>query len=84
VPNLSKKEEKLPFSKEYILDKAKASLEPKRDHLLRLFSRLGLEVKPLETKELIQLFYRMYNEETSVNQKVQTLNYNSPTVTTKS
>ncbi len=84
IPSITKKEEKLPFSKEYILEKAKASLEPKRDHLLRLFSRLGLDVKPLETKELIQLFYRMYNEDTSVNQKVQTLNYNSPTVTTKS
>ena len=83
IPNLAKKEETLPFSKEYILEKAKASLEPKRDHLIRLFSRLGLEVKVLETKELIQLFYKMYNEESAVNQKVQTLNYGAPVVTTK-
>ncbi len=73
----------LPFSKEYILEKAKASLEPKRDHLMRLFARLGLEVKPLNTKELIELFYKIYNEDTASNQKVQSLNYTAPIVTTK-
>lgn len=78
------KNAELPYSKEYILDKAKASLEPKRDHIMRLFARLGLEIKQLETKELIQLFYKIYNEDTALNQKVQTLNYNAPVVTTKS
>lgn len=73
----------LPFSKEYILEKARASLEPKRDHIIRLFSRLGLEARQTETKELIELFYRIYNEETAINQKVQTLNYNAPIVTVK-
>lgn len=73
----------LPFAKSYILEKAKASLEPKRDHLMRLFSRLGLEIKQLNTKEMIELFYKIYNEETVVNQKIQTLNYNAPIVTVK-
>jgi len=73
----------LPYSKEYILEKAKASLEPKKDHLSRLFSRLGLEIRPLNTKELIELFYRIYNEETAGNQKIQSLSYDSPMVTTK-
>jgi hypothetical protein len=73
----------LPFSKDYILEKAKASLEPKKDHLNRLFSRLGLEIRSLNTKELIELFYRIYNEETAANQKIQTLSYDSPMVTTK-
>ncbi|HAP38034.1 hypothetical protein A2574_04055 [Candidatus Shapirobacteria bacterium RIFOXYD1_FULL_38_32] len=77
------KEEKLPFEKDYILEKAKAALEPKKDHLVRLFSRLGLDISPLNTKELIQLFYKIYNEETAANQKVQTLNYDAPVVTTK-
>ncbi|MBU1130236.1 hypothetical protein KKE45_02840 [Patescibacteria group bacterium] len=81
--NPLKKVQKLPYSKEYILEKAKASLEPKKDHIMRLFSRLGLEIKPLDTRELIQFFYKIYNEETSANQKVQTLNYNAPIVTTK-
>lgn len=80
---LGRKQEGLPFSKDYILEKAKASLGPKRDHMIRLFSRLGLEIKPLNTKELIELFYRIYNEETAANQKIQSLSYNSPMVTTK-
>jgi hypothetical protein len=78
-----KNNEELPFSKEYILEKAKASLEPKRDHLVRLFSRLGLEIKPLTNKELIELFYKIYNEEVATNQKLQTTNYSNPVVLTK-
>jgi len=82
LPNI-KKSQGLPFSKEYILEKAKASLMPKRDHLIRLFARLGLDIKPLNTKELINLFYKIYNEEVAANEKVQTLNYNSPVVSVK-
>ncbi|MDD2483005.1 MAG: hypothetical protein PHE32_00505 [Candidatus Shapirobacteria bacterium] len=74
------KKQELPFTKEYILEKAKANLEPKRDHLIRLFSRLGLEIKPLTNKELIDLFYRTYNEETAINQKIQNVNYQAPVV----
>ena len=81
-PGKRKTAQKLPFDKDYILEKAKASLEPKKDHLVRLFSRLGLEAKMLDTKELIELFYRMYNEEVSSGQKVRTLNYAAPMVTT--
>lgn len=73
----------LPYPKEYILEKARASLEPKRDHLIRLFSRLGLEIRQLTNKEMIELFYRIYNEEVATNQKLQTVNYSSPLVTTK-
>lgn len=73
----------LPFSKEYILEKAKSSLDPKRDHLMRLFSRLGLEIRPLDTRELVELFYKIYNEESFANQKLQTMGYNAPVVTTK-
>ncbi|MFA6250551.1 MAG: hypothetical protein WC686_03555 [Candidatus Shapirobacteria bacterium] len=83
LPSIKRPEAGLPFSKEYILEKAKASLEPKRDHLIRLFSRLGLDIKPLNTKELINLFYRIYNQETAVNEKVQSLNYSAPLVTVK-
>ncbi len=84
IPSVGKKASKgLPFPKEYILEKAKASLEPKKDHMSRLFSRLGLEIKTLSNKELIELFYRIYNEETAANQKIQSINYDSPMVTTK-
>lgn len=80
---MRKKSQELPYDKNYILEKAKASLEPKRDHLMRLFARLGLEIRQLETKELIELFYKIYNEENSINQKIQTLNYTAPVVSTK-
>jgi hypothetical protein len=76
-----KESQGLPFTKEYILEKAKASLEPKKDHLIRLFSRLGLEIKALDNKELIDLFYRTYNEETAINQKIQNVNYQAPVMT---
>lgn len=80
---VSKPKATLPFPKEYILEKAKASLDPKRDHLMRLFSRLGLDIRPLDTRELVELFYKIYNEDTSANQKLQTLSYNAPVVTSK-
>lgn len=84
MPKIKKGQNKqLPYSKEYIVEKAKAKLMPKRDHMMRLFARLGLEIKQLGTKELIQLFYKVYNEESSVNQKVRSLNYAAPSVTTK-
>lgn len=81
--NPIKKEVELPYSKEYIVEKAKASLQPKEDHLIRLFSRLGLEIKALNTKELIELFYKIYNEDTSNNQKLQSVNYTAAAVTGK-
>jgi type IV secretory pathway VirB4 component len=73
----------LPYPKNYILEKAKASLEPKKDHLIRLFSRLGLEISPLNNKELLDLFYKIYNPEVAENQKIKEVNYYSPMVTTK-
>jgi len=72
----------MPYSKEYILEKAKASLAPKLDHIIRLLARLGLETKVLETKELINLFYQIYNESTG-SQKVQTLGFSEPLVRSK-
>lgn len=85
VGSFTKKETKeLPFPKSYILEKAKASLEPKKDHLNRLFSRLGLVIRTLSTKELIELFYKIYNEDTATTQRIQSLSYDAPMVTTKS
>lgn len=84
IPKKDKNEgSKLPYPKSYILEKAKANLEPKRDHLVRLFSRLGLEIRPLSNKETIELFYKIYNEEVATNQKLQSTNYQNPLVTTK-
>lgn len=81
--NPIKKPVELPYSKEYIVEKAKASLQSKEDHIVRLFSRLGLEIKALNTKELIELFYKIYNEDTSNSQKLQSVNYTAAAVTGK-
>lgn len=64
LTSLFRKTSDLPFALDYILPKAKASLVPKRDHLIRLFARLGLVAKQMETKDLARLFYAIYNGET--------------------
>lgn len=72
--------QKLPYSKDHILEKAKAALNPKIDHIVRAFGRLGLQVKRLENKELIQLFYEIYNEDVTGSQKIETTNYTAVAV----
>jgi hypothetical protein len=56
-----KKNKKLPFTKDYILSRAKTTLLPKRDHILRQMGRIGLKGKQLTTQELVELFYNVYN-----------------------
>lgn len=53
----------LPFSKDYALKKAKVTLFPKRDHLVRQAGRLGLKLKQLTTTELIDLYFTINNPE---------------------
>jgi len=64
-PTGKKKAKGLPFDKSYIIEKALAALEPKRDHLLRQFARIGLIARQLTTQELIELFYTIYNPKAS-------------------
>jgi len=68
--SLLPKKTALPFPKNYILEKAKINLGPKRDHLIRQFARIGLSAKQLPTKELISLFYEIYNFEQVERQKI--------------
>ncbi len=63
LTSLVRKNKDLPFKKDYILQKAKISLVPKREHVTRLFNRIGLVTKQLETKDLIKLCYEIYNGE---------------------
>ena len=53
----------LPFPKSYIIKKAKVSLYPKRDHLIRQAGRLGIKLKQLSTTELVEIFFQIYNPE---------------------
>ncbi len=61
--SLIKPGKSLPFKKDYILKKAQIALGPKKDHLIKLFSRIGLTAKQLENQEIVRLFYEIYNGE---------------------
>lgn len=64
-----------------IIEKAKNLLEPKRDHLIAQFARIGLYSRQLETQEIIQLFYLSYNPEASEGQQIaDSKSYTSPLV----
>jgi len=47
--------------KEYVISRAKTSLYPKRDNLLRLLSKIGLKGSVMQKQELTELFYNLYN-----------------------
>lgn len=49
------------LNKEYIITRAKTSLYPKRDHLLRLLAKIGLRASILQKQELTELYYNLYN-----------------------
>lgn len=53
----------LPFTKSYVVKKAKIILYPRRDHLVRQAGRLGLKFRQYTTRELIDLYYSIYNPE---------------------
>lgn len=53
------------LNKEYLFSRAKTSLYPKRDHLVRLISKIGLKPKILFKQEIVELFYNLYNPSTT-------------------
>ena len=60
------KEEEEKYKKmqiDQLLEKSKIFLYPKRDHVLKQLSRMGLFGHQLTTKELISEFYTIYNPE---------------------
>jgi hypothetical protein len=58
---LAKPPQKPPYQTDYILNKAKMVLYPRRDHLIRQFARVGLKTTQLSTTELLALYYQIYN-----------------------
>lgn len=59
----------LPFPKSYVIRKAKISLYPKRDHLIRQAGRLQIRLKPLNNDELVRLFYDIFNPLPPIKEK---------------
>lgn len=49
------------LNKEYVFSRAKTSLYPKRDNLIRLLAKTGLNSSVLQKQELTELFYNLYN-----------------------
>lgn len=67
--------------KSVILEKATTILEPRRDHLISQFARLGLFAKQLNTQEIIRNFYVNYNPEAIEGQEIGNSNsYTTPMV----
>ncbi|MCA9368698.1 MAG: hypothetical protein H6773_04450 [Pseudomonadales bacterium] len=65
-----------------VIEKARNLLEPKKDHLLAQFARIGLFARQLATQEIIQFFYVSYNPEAAEGQQISdTTNYTTPLVT---
>ncbi len=56
----------LPYEKSYIWEKANMILSPKRDQIIRLLHRLGLQATQLTTKRLLRLFFQTYNPGTPI------------------
>lgn len=63
VGAIAKRGGPLPFAKSYVIKKAKITLYPRRDHLIRQAGRLGIKFKQLTTPDLIDLYYSIYNPE---------------------
>lgn len=57
-------EMKTQHQKDKLIEQGKIFLYPKRDHILKQLSRMGLMGHQLVNKELVELFYDIYNPET--------------------
>lgn len=89
--SISNKKRTLPFTKEYVLKKAKVSLGPKKDHVSRQAARLGLRLKQLNVVEITKLFKDIYSpnvetvrpseEEQNLNDMTGDTQVNTPTTT---
>ena len=49
------------LNKKYVISRAKTSLYPKRDNLLRLLAKIGLRASVLQNQQLTELYYNLYN-----------------------
>lgn len=46
---------------EEAIEAARPKLEPRIDHLIKQFARIGIQARRLKTEELIKIFYEIYN-----------------------
>ncbi len=55
------KKEDIIFDTDEMISQASPRLLPRRDHIIRQLTRMGLKSKQLESTDLIKLFYNIYN-----------------------
>ncbi len=68
LKKLFSRRSKVIINKSAILKKAQIQLEPKKEHLIKQFNRIGIKAKQLTNQELIELFYDIYNPDLSRQQ----------------
>jgi hypothetical protein len=79
--NAKNKKSSSPLDKAAILEKSLTNLEPRREHLMHQFARIGLFLRQVKTQELIQLFYTIYNPDGAKGIRVgEAAEYSSPVV----
>lgn len=61
IKSLFSRGSRVVLNKSNIIKRAKIQLEPKKEHLIKHFNKLGIKAKRLGTQELIELFYDIYN-----------------------
>lgn len=54
------------------MKEAQTQLLPKVDHVLKEFNRIGIKVKQLNTQELVELYFDIYNPTTTHGQRIRT------------
>jgi hypothetical protein len=53
-----------------VIEKGLGILEPRRDHLIAQFNRIGMYARQLVTQEIIEIFYNNYNPEAYEGQQI--------------
>lgn len=69
------------LSKEYVVSRAKTSLYPKRDHLLRLLAKIGLRAVTAQKQDIVEFFYNLYNPSAVGRQLAPIETYTTPVMT---
>lgn len=65
---------------EELIAKAKADLEPKRDHIVKQLSRIGLTAEQLNSQNLMKLFHSFYNSTVKGQRFTTAAGYEQPVV----
>ena len=63
-----------------LIQKAKADLEPKRDHIVKQLARIGLTASQLNSQNLMKLFHSYYNSTVKGQKFTTASDYETPVV----